>query len=150
MFLNNQKDFVESSFNIGLTIEPNKQSIVKKYLFELLNLFCNELNLDLNLLRELPFEKCFTDVEFNKIIPDDKDESFINQYFYPKVFDGIKKLDVNQFDFFVKYCFTLDKALTPNTTSIGIDYGKLLLGNKPVLYYIFVDIQKVFEKIKAN
>ena len=150
MLFNFSNTIVESSFNIGLAIEPKNQIIAKKYLSELFNSFCISLNLNPTLLEEIPFEKNFTDVEFNKLISVDKTESFINQHFYPKLFNNIRKLEGNQFAFYVKYCFTLDKTLTPLETKNGNKYGSLKLGSKPVLYYIFVDVQEVINTIKEK
>jgi len=137
-------------YNIGLSIEPSKHSIVQTYINELLSSFCTDLNLNHAYLEEILFSNTFTDVEFNKIIPDENDESFINKHFYPKVFPEIKKHENNRLDFHVKFCVTLDIELTPLISANGVKYGSLLLGNKPVLYYIYVDTQQVIKRIKQS
>jgi hypothetical protein len=106
------------------------------------------MNLNKDFLREIPFRSIFTDVEFAKIVPDENEESFINAHFYPKVFREIQKVEPNRLVFHVKYCFTLDSTLTPLQTKSGILYGQVLLGRKPVLYYLRLDLQELIRRVK--
>jgi hypothetical protein len=141
---------IESPFNIGLSIKAGQHFIVEDYLQKIFLQFCKDLNLSPTFLKDLPFENIFTDVEFNKQIPDDNQESFINKTFYPNLFKDIRKQENNRLDFYTKFCFTMDKSLTPEKTISGIYYGYLNLGNKPVLYYIWSDVQSIINLIKAT
>lgn len=146
-FLNNR---IESSFNIGLSIKAGSHEIVAGHFRKTFLQFCQDLNLGSNFLHELPFDTIFTDVEFNKHIPDENEESFINKTFYPKVFKDIKKQETGKVDFHTKFCFTMDKTLTAARTVSGINYGSLNLGSKPVLFYLWIDVQEIINLVKAS
>jgi hypothetical protein len=148
MVFNFPKDVVDSPFNIGLSLKANQHELVISFLGNRLSQFCNDLNLLPAYFREIPFENIFTDIEFNKRLPDENEESFINKTFYPVVFSDIKKYENGRIDFHTKFCFTLDKTLTPEKTISGLQYGFLKLGNKPVVYYILVNIQEVITLLK--
>lgn len=141
---------IDSSYNIGLSIKAAQHEIVGGYFRSLLLQFCNDLSLIPAYLHDLPFDNIFTDIEFNKHLPDENDESFINKTFYPKLFRDIRKQDNGRVDFHTKFCFTLDRSLTPDRTISGINYGSLNLGNKPVLYYIWSDVQEIINLLKAS
>jgi len=141
---------IESSFNFGLSIKADSHKIVEQYFREKIIRFCKDLNLDINFLDELPFEAIFTDVEFNKHIPDENEESFINRCFYPNVFRDIKKQETGKLNFHTKFCFTMDKTLVTAITDSDIHYGSLNLGSKPVLFYLWVDVQEIIELLKTN
>lgn len=140
---------VESSYNIGLSIKAGQHEVVEEYFKNIFLQFCNDLNLIPIYLQDLPFENIFTDVEFNKHVPDENDESFINKTFYPKLFRDVRKHENGRVDYHTKFCFTLDKTLTPEKSISGIEYGSLNLWNKPVLYYIWSDVQAIINLIKS-
>ena len=109
---------IESPFNLGLFIKGGSTAFIEKYFNDLLYQFSKELNI---LTYRLSFEKMFTDIEFNKQIPDENEESFINKHFYSKLFgdlkkkwvpDTVKQKDILVWDYKVNVCFTLDKILT--------------------------------------
>ena len=139
---------IDSPYNIGISVDSNAHPALRDYLTRRFQTFLNDTGLHQFFLKELLFTLIFTDVEFNKQVPDDNEESFINKHFYPKVFHDLRKLENGKLDFTKKYCFTLDKSLTLEKTSSGIQYGTLSLGNKPVLYYIWVDIQELIQILK--
>jgi len=141
---------IESSFNIGLSIKEDSHKIVEEYFRKIFIQFCQDLKLEIYFLCELPFEAIFTDVEFNKHIPDENEESFTNRTFYPKVFGDIKKQETGKIDFHTKFCFTMDKTLATSITISDIHYGSLNLGSKPVLFYLWVDVQEIIELLKTN
>lgn len=140
---------IESPFNIGLSTKSGVSAIIFKYLNNILQQLSKDLNLAPNFIREIQFEKIFTDIEFNKRLPDENEESFINKFFYPNVFNDIVNLEIGKSNFQTKICFTLDKTLTPVKSISGLAYGTLNLGGKPVLYYIWADIQEVINVIKS-
>lgn len=147
---------VDSAYNLGISIKGGPNILIETYLNELLSKFTAAQNIS---TYTLSFDQIFTDKEFNKHIPDENDKSFINKHFYPKlfgdlkknnVFDPVKNKDILVFDYKVKVCFTLDKSLTPMRCSSGVIYGTLNLGYKPVLYYLWVDIQSIINQLKSN
>lgn len=145
---------IESAYNIGLFLKGDANINAELYIQSLLDKLNGDLGLSLENLR---FQQVFTDVEFNKHLPDENEESFINKHFYSKLFDGIKKKkvfddakgkDVWILDYKIKFCFTLDKTLAPYVSASGVCYGTMNLGAKPVLYYVWVDVQEVIKAIK--
>ena len=85
------------------------------------------------------------------------DISFVNSYIYEIITHSMtRKIDSHEIEFKPKYVITFDKSLTPypyhyikNGHHQVIDYGKLSLGDKPILYYIFIDLQELIHYIKA-
>jgi hypothetical protein len=140
---------IESDFNIGLSIKGNRHELISAYTNRLFTSFCEDLNLSPSYMLELRFEQLFTDVEFNTLIPEGNDESFINSIFYPKIFSDLKKHEKGKLEFHTKFGFTLDQSLTPEKTTSGVLFGTLSLGNKPVLYYIYVDIKDIISTLKS-
>lgn len=149
MLFENPKEKTISPYNIGLSLNQFDKGKISKFFNDVLVRFTSDLNTDISYLEELEFNLTFTDVEFNKAIPDDNDLSFINKYFYPIVFSEIKKTSTHKIDFKTRYTFTLDSSLTRYTSKSGIKYGELILGKKPVLFYIHIDIQKLIDLIKS-
>ncbi len=149
IFTNKNNDSI-SPFNVGLSLAQINSPPIDTYFKTKLSRFAQDLSLNSVFLEEILFQSIFTDVEFNKPIPDEKDLSFINKYFYPIVFNDIKKADNGRIEFKTKFAFTLDHSLTKQISASGIKYGELTLGKKPVLYYIFVDIQDILEILKEN
>lgn len=152
------RNHVESSYNLGLFLKGRVNLAVEGYFQNRISGLCQDLGVSIFQLQELPFEFMFTDVEFNKQVPDENEESFINKHFYPKLFSELKKKKVTDeakgkefwtWDYRPKFCFTLDGSLTPEVSASGIQYGTLNLGTKPVLYYVWVDIQIIINIVKA-
>ena len=150
MIFSISKGQIDSPYNIGLSVTDRHNHIFINHFGLVFSQFCKDLNLPHIYFKELYFENIFTDIEFNKLIPDDNDESFINKNFYPKIFPDLHKHENNRLDFHTKYCFTLDKSLTPEQTLSGINFGSLVLGKKPVLYYIWSDIQEIIKLVKET
>ncbi|MEY4935646.1 MAG: hypothetical protein RIS64_2005 [Bacteroidota bacterium] len=85
------------------------------------------------------------------------DISFVNDYIYKIITCSMaRKNDSHEIEFKPKYVVTFDKSLTPypyeyikNGHYQVIYYGKLSLGDKPLLYYIFIDLQQLIHYIKS-
>lgn len=153
------RNHVDSPYNLGLFLKGGNNPAVEAFLQSRIAALCNDLGVKKFHLQQLPFESIFTDIEFNKQVPDENEESFINKQFYPKLFKELAKRKVTNentgkefwtLNHRTKYCFTLDRSLTPETSTSGIPYGILNLGNKPVLYYVWVDVQKIIDLIKST
>jgi len=152
------KNNVESRYNLGLFLKGGNSSVAEGYFQNSISVLCQDLGLAVFQLQELPFEYMFTDVEFNKKLPDENEESFINKHFYTKLFRELKKKKVLDeakgkefwtWEYRPKFCFTLDRSLTPEASSSSVQYGSLNLGSMPVLYYVLVDLQAIINLIKS-
>jgi hypothetical protein len=150
MIFSNSRSNANSPYNLGLSLTLVDNSKIEALFRTKLVRFAGDLKLNWNDLQEIQFESVFTDVEFDKQIPDENELSFINKYFYPVIFSEIKKTGNSNVDFKVRFAFTLDSSLTNSVTNSGISFGVLLLGNQPVLYYIHVDIQEIIAVVKAK
>jgi len=69
-------------------------------------------------------------------------------YFYDFIFNDIKKVK-GEIQFSIKYCITLDKTNCPKACEeTGIFYDEITLSNKPVFYFIFIDINDIFSFLR--
>lgn len=141
---------IVSQYNIGLSTTHFDREQLNFYFNDLLTRFASDLSINPIYLEEIDFELMFTDVEFNDIVPDDVDLSFVNKYFYPIIFSDIKKNDIYKIDFKTKYAFTLDSSLVRYQSKSGVKYGEIVLGKKPVLYYIHTEIQPIIDILKSK
>lgn len=137
-----------SPYNFGLNVTTFDKDRVGEFFHYLLTTFVQDLHLNINFLEELDHNLLFTDLEFNKPVPDDSDLSFINKYLYPIIFSNIRKNEQSRIEFKTKYVFTLDRSLTKFSSKSGIRYGEIVLGKKPILYYLHVDSQSLIDFIK--
>lgn len=104
--------------------------------------FCEENNLDPGSLKYLNIELLITEKEFNNT-----SEELIKPYFYNTLFSQISKKEDGTINYLKYYTFTFDKSLTPINKN-DINFGSIFLGNKPIFYYIFVDLQKAIDFLK--
>lgn len=93
----------------------------------------------------LDIDKIKTEVEFSLT---DSPESYVNSYVYQELVLGITKSEQGKICFKPRYVICFDKDLTPYDEN-GIKYGKLKLGDKPILYYIYIDLQEVIRFVKG-
>jgi len=71
-------------------------------------------------------------------------------YFYTYIFHDIQKVN-GKCDVPIKYCITLDRMNCSKTCEItGVFYDEILLAKKTVFYFIYMDINEVFEFLRKN
>jgi hypothetical protein len=101
-------------------------------------------------VEQLDVSKLKTEKEFIK------DNYFVKNYIYKIIVDSMKrKQDTYLIDFKPKYVITFDKSLTPYVypylkaeQNKVIYFGRICLGDKPLLYYLFIDLQELINYIK--
>lgn len=71
-----------------------------------------------------------------------------NSYFYELIFTNPKKLDDGSIDEKVKFCITFDRDLTPYSKD-DFSFGFIKIANRPVLYYIYIDLQELIRVSKS-
>lgn len=84
-----------------------------------------------NEMEELATEKLITEADFRKM------GNFVNDYFYKELMNNISKKD-GKIIFKPKYVLTFDKNLEDK---------KICLGEKPILYYVYIDFQELMDYI---
>lgn len=104
---------------------------------------CNELGISALKFEFLPIEDLITEKEFKNV----NELQLAKPYFYEIVFKNINKNEKGRIENKIKFTFTYDIELTPIIKG-DIRYGVISLGNKPVFYYCYVDLQKVIKFIK--
>jgi hypothetical protein len=91
----------------------------------------------------LNIEELITEKEFKDI----RNLELAKPYFYEILFERIYKNEKGRIRNRIKFTFTYDIDLTPIQKG-EIRYGLISLGNKPVFYYCYVDLQKVIDFLK--
>jgi len=90
---------------------------------------------------ELDPDNLITEIEF------ERQENFVKNYIYQEIIDVISKNDSGKVEFTPKIVITFDKSLCPKKKN-GIHYGAIRLGEKPILVYLYIDLQELIEFIK--
>lgn len=72
-------------------------------------------------------------------------------YFYDVILDEIAKNKRKEVVFPVKYSITLDKKnCSKQCEETEIYYDEILLNKKPIFYFIYLDIEKIFSFLRAR
>lgn len=151
MIKHNSASSVISPFNPTVALSPKmRQRVNNDFIKPILQLFFSDRG-GLDQFEELDADKLKTEIEF-------RDElNFVKSYVYKELMNDIRKnLDGNVL-FKPKYFISFDEDLTEYKTSEkiyphnnkNIRYGVIRLGNEPILYYIFIDLQEVIRYIKT-
>ncbi len=93
--------------------------------------------------RELDPDKLRTEIEF------EHEDNFVKDYIYQEIIDGILKNKSGKVEFVPKIVITFDKSLCPEPIE-DIYYGAIRLGEKPILFYLYIDLQELIEFIKER
>jgi len=96
---------------------------------------------------QLDIDKITTDIEFSLT---DSPESYVNSYVYQELVQKIAKNEQGRILFKPRYVICFDEDLTPyKDKDDGTQYGQLKLGNKTILYFIYISLQEVIRFVKA-
>jgi hypothetical protein len=82
-----------------------------------------------------------------------KSKNFDNffAYFYEYIVDGIHKNKDGKIQIPVTYCITLDKEnCSQYCETTDIFYDEICLYNQPVFYFIYIDIQEIFNFLRTH
>lgn len=155
----NSPSKVLSQFNPVASLKPKTRKLVNdRFLVPIIeNFFLNRGGI--GNFCELDSDKLMTEIEFTRT------QNFVKTYIYKEIIDKIDK-NGNKIVFKPKYVITFDadltnykrddslypyKAIFSDSTQreTNIKYGVIRLGDAPILYYIFIDLQKVIKFIKT-
>lgn len=155
----NSPSSVLSQFNPIASLKPKiRKAVNERFILPILeSFFANKGGLDK--FSELDPDKLKTEIEFVRT------ENFVKTYIYKEIIDKISKQD-KKVVFEPKYVITFDRDLTnfkrdetnypynsifninsPDTNHIK--YGVIRLGEAPILYYIYIDLQQLIKFIKT-
>lgn len=133
-----------SKFNPVVGLHPDfLPTFNKDFLNPLFLKMCNEVSIHPSRFEFLSIEELITENEFENV----GEMELAKPYFYEIIFKSINKNERGRIENKIKWTFTYDIELTPIKKG-DMRYGVINLGNKPIFYYCFVDLQKVIEFIK--
>lgn len=138
----NSPSSVLSQYNPIAALKPNTRKKVNELFLKpiLTSFFSNKGGIEQ--YEELDADKLFTEIEF------EKRENFVKTYIYKEIVTDIKKVHDNVI-FKPKYVISYDYDLTNYEVENNIRFGVIRLGEAPILYYIYIDLQEIIRFIKT-
>lgn len=133
-----------SIFNPVVSLSSEvRQRVNEEFIYPILEDFFKDKG-GINSYEELDPDKIKTEIEFQDTI-----ESYVKSYVYKEVMNTISKNDDGTINFKPRYVVSFDQDLTDFQEKMGIKYGELRLGNAPILYFIYIDLQELIRFIKS-
>lgn len=133
-----------SIFNPVVSLSSEvRQRVNEEFIYPILEDFFKDKG-GINSYEELDPDKIKTEIEFQDTI-----ESYVKSYVYKEVMNTISKNDDGTINFKPRYVVSFDQDLTDFQEEMGIKYGELRLGNAPILYFIYIDLQELIRFIKS-
>lgn len=134
-----------SKFNPVVGLHPDFLPVFNKQFLEPLFLtMCSDLSIQPHKFDFLEIDDLITEKEFANV----REMELAKPYFYEIIFKSINKNPKGYVENKLKFTFTYDQDLTPIRKG-ETRYGVINLGNKPIFYYCYVDLQKVIQFIKT-
>jgi hypothetical protein len=147
MIKHNSASSVISPFNPVVSLNPQVRQIVnEKFIYPILKNFFQDKG-GIDAYEELDPDKIKTEIEFNQ---KDTQESYVKSYVYKELMSVISKNDDGTINFKPRYVVSFDQYLTDFKNERGIKYGELRLGDAPILYFIYIDLQELIKFIKGE
>lgn len=143
MIKHNSPSSVLSPFNPIASLKPKMRKLVNEnFIYPILERFFFGKG-GVNLYCALDSDKLVTEIEFEKA------ENFVKTYIYKDIIDQIEKKGKSVI-FKPKYVITFDKDLTDFQEENSVKFGTIHLGNTPILYYIYIELQDLIRFIKTQ
>ncbi len=131
-----------SSYNLSIEIaQEHLDKVNQDFLQKKVSDFFNALNIKYG-FGYLDQKFLITEKEFENI-----QTELARSYFYEYLFANIKKNDRGQIQNHILFTLTFDRDLAPFRIN-NINYGVITLGQKPIFYYLFIDLQELIRYIK--
>lgn len=145
MIKHNSASSVISIFNPVVSLNPLvRQRVNEEFIYPILDKFFKDKG-GIDSYEELDPDKIKTEIEFSQ---KDTQENYVKSYVYKEVMNTISKNDDGTINFKPRYVVSFDQDLTDFKEERGIKYGELRLGNAPILYFIYIDLQELIRFIK--
>lgn len=133
-----------SIFNPVVSLSSEvRETVNKEFIYPILEDFFKDKG-GIDSYEELDPDKIKTEIEFQDTI-----ESYVKSYVYKEVMNTISKNKDGTINFKPRYVVSFDQDLTDFQEKMGIKYGELRLGNAPILYFIYIDLQELIRFIKS-
>ncbi len=144
MIKHNSASSVISLFNPVVSLKSQiRQRVNEEFIYPILEDFFKDKG-GIDSYEELDPDKIKTEIEFQDTI-----ESYVKSYVYKEVMNTISKNKDGTINFKPRYVVSFDQDLTDFQEKMGIKYGELRLGNAPILYFIYIDLQELIRFIKS-
>lgn len=145
MIKHNSAISVISLFNPVVSLNSQvRQRVNEEFIYPILDKFFKDKG-GINSYEELDTDKIKTEIEFSQ---KDTQESYVKSYLYKEVMNTISKNEDGTINFKPRYVVSFDQDLTDFKEERGIKYGELRLGDAPILYFIYIDLQELIRFIK--
>ena len=145
MIKHNSAISVISIFNPVVSLNSQVRQIVnEEFIYPILDKFFKDKG-GIDSYEELDPDKIKTEIEFSQ---KDTQESYVKSYVYKELMNVISKKDDGTINFKPRYVVSFDQDLTDFKEERGIKYGELRLGDAPILYFIYIDLQELIRFIK--
>jgi hypothetical protein len=145
MIKHNSAISVLSLFNPVISLNPLvRQRVNEEFIYPILDNFFKDKG-GIDSYEELEHDKIKTEIEFSQ---KDTQESYVKSYVYKELMNVISKKDDGTINFKPRYVVSFDQDLTDFKEERGIKYGELRLGDAPILYFIYIDLQELIRFIK--
>jgi hypothetical protein len=145
MIKHNSASSVISIFNPVVSLNSQVRKIVNEdFIYPILERFFKDRG-GVDSYEELDPDKIKTEIEFSQ---KDTQESYVKSYVYKELMNVISKSDDGTINFKPRYVVSFDQELTDFKEKMGIKYGELRLGDVPILYFIYIDLQELIRFIK--
>ncbi|MBV6439451.1 MAG: hypothetical protein EPGJADBJ_01091 [Saprospiraceae bacterium] len=163
MIKHNSASSVISPFNLVVTLNPKmRKRVNEEFIKPIIELFFSDKG-GISLFSELDPDKLKTEVEFSNL---KEQESFVKTYVYKEIMNEISKNENGIVQFSPKYLISFDRDLTRYKRDTNkypykkifsksqykeedIRFGVMRLGNIPILYFIYIELQEVIRYIKT-
>lgn len=141
----NSPNSVLSQFNPIASLKPHiRKKVNEDFILPILKAFFAHPKWGgIDNFSELDPDKLITEIEFKQT------KNFVKTYIYKEIINEISKpIPNNKIKFKPKYVITFDIELADYGEENNIKYGVIRLGEAPVLYYIYIDLQQLIKFIK--
>jgi hypothetical protein len=162
MIKHNSASSVISPFNPIVTLNSKmRRRVNEEFIKPIIELFFSDKG-GVSLFSEFDADKLKTEIEFANL---EENNSFVKSYVYKEIMNEISKNANGEVIFRPKYLISFDSDLTKYKRDINkypykkifsqnqyeeedIRYGVLRLGNSPILYFIYIELQEIIRYIK--
>lgn len=132
-----------SRFNPLTGFHESVLSKVNNHINQRIYEFFQTMGINYALTEFVKIPDTITEMEFQKTTTE-----LANSYFYEIIFTDIQKNNNGNIEDSIKYCITFDRDLTPYTKN-NFNYGFIKISNRPVLYYILIDLPELIRISKT-
>lgn len=123
-------------FNEGILIKINQ------YIHTQVIAFFGLIGIDFSNTEYVEIPNVITEVEFQNTVTE-----LAKSYFYQVLFTKVEKNKQEEITDTIKFCITFDRDLAPYTKG-NHKYGIIKIANRPVLYYLYIDLQDLIRVSK--